>query len=447
MLCQPKHALLLVGHGVDAAGDFLSEGNLLFLLADPFRVSDTLAAAIVGVYGAIVALTIAATSNIVERVPRRGPLGLSALTKLAGFSALAIMTLVAWFATTSTDPWYLAIVVVVLWLVHAPSEGLGASAYALAIRRLHRIPPAVRDKLYVLDYGGVNLSGVVASVVVTLWRLAWGPTHIGMANVAVFATAAGLFVVAGLLAWYAHLRLSDGDEPLIEPSREVDDALNDLLPSCPAACRKDEDDEAGERGRCRTFALAWFLLTGARFLMTSMAALLPKYLVRRLGDPTYFALYLAINPALITVLSLATPLAPCFLERGRHLHWIIAGLTLQVVSLAFPMLGGAGESWPIVSMIVLATIGEGLSWTRVEAWLVSFGESRELPHWRSAMAVPGAVLGLVATVSSGMLFDAYCPVTATPEQCNPWLWAWVGGVSATAPILLALIGLGWQKLS
>ncbi len=192
--------------------------------------------------------------------------------------------------------------------------------------------------------------------------------------------------------------------------------------------------------------LAWFLLTGARFFMVCTGALLPQFIVRRLGDPTYFALYLGINPLLIGILSFVAPLVPWLYDRGRHLHWIIIGLTLQFTSLGWLIWGGPRSTWSIVLFIVTSTLGEVASWTRVDAWLMAIGLSDEMPHFRSAIAVPGAVLNLFGIVASGFLLNTYCGPAATPEQCDPVMWAWVAGIAATAPILMGLVGLGCRRL-
>lgn len=452
-LCQANHVWLLLSHGVDALGDFLAEGNLLFLLADNYRVSDTFAAMIFGVFHLVVAGTFALTAHVAERVPRRGPLGLAAASKVGGIVALGTITMVTAMASSSSPPppavWRLVVCIVVLWLIHAPSEAIGMPTYSYAIRRLQRIATLTRDKLYAIDYGVPNQSSCVALGLVTLWRMSAAPP---LANIGVYATATGVFALAGLLAGYTHLRLSDGDEPAIQRGREVKDPLDDLLPSCSMCCPwrradggDDDDQDAGERGRCRSFALSWFLLSGARFFMIAMAALLPKYIVRRLGDTTFFPLLLAINPAIIGVLSFVTPLVPALMERGRHVHWILAGVTLQLLSIPWLFAGRVGDGWPLMVFIVQATVGELVAWPRVEAWLMSHGQARELPHFRSAVALPGAVLSFLAVMASGVLFDVYCGATATPAECNPLLWLWVLAGAAMTPILLALTMFVWKR--
>ena len=193
------------------------------------------------------------------------------------------------------------------------------------------------------------------------------------------------------------------------------------------------------RVRCQNYTLAWTLLTGGRFLMQCMTWLLPKYIARRLGMSTLFALFLAINPVLIAAFIWLLPVD----ENRGHLRWIIIGASIQVVAMGLPLPGLPTDMTAIIFMIVISSVGEALAWPRVEAYLMSMGRDYEIPHLRSAMALPGALLTFCGVVASGMLLDNYCPSEAS---CSPWLWAWVFGISMTTPLGLGVVGLLCHKL-
>ncbi len=364
-------------------------------------------------------------SGLSERIPRRGPLGLLAWSKVGGIVSLVTLALLG-----IEGKWLLACILV-LWFLHAPSEALGAPAYSYAIRRLHRTAPMIRDKLYSLDYGIPNISAAIAFGIVAALRYSYG---VQWGNVAVLAAAATTFILASAVAHWLHCVL----QPAISPSTEVVDPLEDLMPNWSLS------DDAGSRWRCHTFMLAWVALIGARVFMVCQSIVLPKYLIRRLGDATSFSLFLAINPVLVaalTFLAYLTPGVRTLTERGRHSHWIIGGTLVQALSLVWPLLFGAPRTaWPLVVSIIQATVGEVLSGTRIDAWLMGIGNEKEMPHFLGVVAVPGAILKPVIIAASGFLFDAYCPVTATPETCLPTLWLWPLGLTLTTPLLLTLCG-------
>ncbi len=145
-----------------------------------------MAAVVVGGLVFLVPLIIAFTGNVTERVPRRGPLGMLAASKIPG--VVALIAIVA-LALNGRHPMAFWGAVVGLWTLFAPGEAMGALSYILAIRRLHRLSPVERDTLYRRDYSVINVSFCVALGIITLWRWAVGPQDVAWANIGVVGMA------------------------------------------------------------------------------------------------------------------------------------------------------------------------------------------------------------------------------------------------------------------
>jgi hypothetical protein len=414
---------------VDALGDGLAEGMFNLFFSENFRARDSLAALAVGLLSAAASVTLRLGGRVIDRFPRDGPLGMVPLTKTVMGAVLLVVLFVELVTRHAEAPRYAAFgsVLVLLLVVYMPLEALGSLAYTLTIKRATEgRDERVRATLYNFQYAAYNLAAVGANLGITALRSAFGKTHVADANRVIVGSGAALFAVAAIAGGrlFQHLRTD---------------------PRFHAASGKKAASAPGAWSTLRSRPMATFLLMkvsliGAALGSVAVGGLLPKYLIRHFDESTLYALFLAINPALMIGLALVLPFTP--LVRVNALLLLVAGTAVQALAPLWVVVA-PGAEWAVAAYMVTFTVGEAIAMPRLNAFIMTLIPAGQEGFFVSVGQVPGILASIGLNAVTGVLLETYCPTAAAcaTEAGAHLLWLWVAGAAAATPLLVLALHL------
>jgi len=462
---------LFVVYFLDALGDTLVGSSLLLIfLTENLRLSDEHAVYLLGLYRLFFTVYRFAAGFYVDRVPARSSLLGMVMTKPVGAAVLGVFALT--HVVGETSKWLVLLSLALYLTAYAGSEAFGSSAHSLSVMRLssgrHRsYGDMVRRTMVRLTYQVSNVASGVSFGLVTLYRTT--AADVRDANVYMLVTAAALYVVAALAAAGMQFWLVErSDRPQVLSAVHawrVDDVVD--------ADKRDEaeEEEAGEpiaaedgnvhrrhgqlRGTAREslrarmaafWASPWgqlvlfhVSLTGVEVANFHLWLTLPKYMMRHDALDTTFALFLAINPVLVVVLSAAFGLLidarlADKTRTGTVMRLLFLGSLFQAS--AFVWLFISSSRWALAATIVHFTVGETIGMPSAELVPLRLGGERRSGLFLSLPVVYTALVYVANAAVSARLLDTYCPSAAA---CDSTLWYWVMGAAAWSPLALAAV--------
>lgn len=352
-------------------------------------------------------------------------------------------------------------------ILYAGGEAMGSVAFSLTYMKLcSDAPPQKQTAMMSWDYALMNMaiaaggSGipllwrwVFAAEQLPVWFSQYGPTGVAWAESMANSGSAGANVaclVSGMVSWIAsstllfvyHRRLAR-EMPDVYPPAKAD--VEEFFKPKPCV-----DLWAQHKEQLRAPGMGLFVLVTAGVMFgilnafVDLGLVLPKYLIWRHGQVTWFPLFTAINPLLITILA---PLVLLLINNPAYqLIQITLGTLLQAtapfwaVYLQPPLVG-------IVVFLVQFTIGEAISMPQFRDYrLRLIGDPRFLPYATAIVQLPLLVAGATQTALSGFLLDRYC---AGPGDCPAGraelVWLVVAAIALTTPIGFLLVGAATHR--
>ncbi len=208
------------------------------------------------------------------------------------------------------------------------------------------------------------------------------------------------------------------------------------------------------------------VLFGINNLFVDIALVMPKYIMWRYGEHEWFAIFMAINPLLITVLTPFVPvLRSCFARRGLdtveeeeddvifetdeqatsfsaafELHpWFAVGFSIMALAplwaYFWPTLEGG-----IPAFLVQSTIGEAIAMPQIGDYHLHLVGRSRLAYSHAVVQLPLIVTTLVHNYMSVLLLNRYCPDEATcrAQTDAPVLWLAVSLLALPTAAIFAL---------
>ncbi len=422
---------------VDSVSETLVGGLLNLYLSENFRASDSLAALVLGLASVSGALVMIALGHLIDKVPKRGPMGMVLVTKI-GMAVAVLAMIVLDVATRGPGLRPIAFVgtVLLLLVAYIPLDTLGSLAFTLTIKRSSEgRDMRVRPALYNFQYAVFNLASALSNGLTSLVRGQTGRAQTPNANALLMGLGACTAGLTALFGGYLFRRLS-ADRRFHAVRQSMGDAYSDT----PGSIR---DWARGQWRQLNTRAMGIYLLmklslVGAAFAALATSAILPKYMIRRFEENALFALFQAINPAMMIVLAAALPFTP--LNRVNTLVLLIAGTAVQALAPLWPWALPDAE-WAVAVYMVQFTLGEALAMPRLSEFYMNLIPSGQEGFFTSVGQVPGIFLGLVLNALSALALDAYCGpgVGACRAARTHDLWLWVCLASVTTPIAIAVV--------
>lgn len=464
---------------IDALGDTLVGSSLLLIfLTENLRLSDEHAVYLLGLYRLFYTVYRFAAGFYVDQVPARSSLLATVLCKPVGAAVLVVFAL----AHVGETTWLVLLALALYLTVYAASEAFGGSAHSLSVLRLssgryRSFGDMVRRAMVRLTYQVSNVASGVSFGLVTLYRTTVADVH--DANVAMLATAAALYVLAaGAAAGMQFLLVERGDQPRVLAAYQDDEEASDsdketdtngravpllatpavapavapagapaVAPAAPRRARPSPGFAARVAVSWRTFwastwgqlALFHVSLTGVDMANFHLWLTLPKYMMRHDALDTTFALFLAINPVLVVVLSAAFGLLVDArladkTRSGEVMRLLLLGSLLQAT--AFVWLLVSPSRWALAATIVHYTVGETIGMPSAELVPLRLGGEQRSGLFLSLPVVYGTLLYVANAAVSARLLDSYCP---SAVACASTLWYWVMGAAAWSPLFLTLV--------
>jgi len=185
------------------------------------------------------------------------------------------------------------------------------------------------------------------------------------------------------------------------------------------------------------FLLVCVITLNVRMIFRHLDATLPKYMVREFGEKVPKGTIYSINPALICVL---VPIVTAMTTAVDPLVMIHAGSYISALSvffLAFSTSIGAS-----IAFIVCLSVGEAVWSPRLYDFTMSFVKEGREGTFMALSSAPLFLAKLPVGFMSGYLLQKYCPDEG--ERHSRKMWAIIGFVTLTSPILLTLC---WKCIS
>src|SRR5208337_138880 len=130
--------------------------------------------------------------------------------------------------------------------------------------------------------------------------------------------------------------------------------------------------------------------------------------------------FLAINPAMLTVLAFAIPFVP-WLGRLAVVPRLIGGTLVQALSPLWAALFDG--QWPIVVFLVQFSLGEAVAIPMIQEYAMKVAPKGEEALYSSMASVPKLVGRVASLALSAVLLDAFCPAAgaacADPASSTP----------------------------
>lgn len=418
-------AFVLLCFFIDALGDVMVESTFNLFASENYRATDTLAALTTGSFlSTSASIVILFGGSLIDRFPKHGPLGMISLTKTGQAAILLIILLIDLVtskATVGLRPIPFAITIVLLMATYMPLEALGSLAYTLTIKRgSEGRDERVRASLYNFQYSVYNLAAFGANMLITLARKGFGaPEGAPDANRFVLSFGAVSGGITAIFSTYLFTKL------------RADKRFH-------AKQRHDEETPQFSWRRIRTQSMGLFLLMKVGLIGSSVASLaqstiLPKYLIRHFGESALYALFLAINPAMMIILAAAIPFTP--LARLNTLFLLVVGTTIQALAPLWIWVFDGWE-WPIAVYMVQFTIGEALAMPRLNEFFMSLIPNGSEGFYVSVGQIPGLLIGLGLHALGGLLLQSYCP---SADECSASLWLIVICASIFTPVIVTIV--------
>jgi dipeptide/tripeptide permease len=211
------------------------------------------------------------------------------------------------------------------------------------------------------------------------------------------------------------------------------------------------EDMARGMAPCRTacmetrfykYMAATTLLIPVRMVFRHLDATLPVYMIRASpeGEEAHFALIQAINPALIVLFIVVTPVLPlrAFSLKDKFLIGTsIAAMGPLVLGWLLPLTGIGWLTLDIIAFVVLFSIGEAIFSPRVEHFGLKVAPKGTEAVYAALAVMPSLLPKLPTSYMSAWLMDSFCPKEGA--SCNgAVLWSIIGLTAALTPLGLTL---------
>ena len=398
---------------LDAWADFLGQGVIFFYLSDVLGASDSLASLTLGLRGVFVSVYLLCFGGYLSTFPSHGPL--LALSYMAAPQMLALTgcILLGWFAGAGSF-WAYALATALIALVFAGGEALGHNAFDLTVQAVWGKDERVRQVLFFLLYPTHNLAALTSSAT-TLLLLSTIPNRT-QAILAILGVAVGLLLLAALGASYLSAHLRRAFPHSYAPADRGTQSLSN--PGWRDVWQR-QKERALRPDVGRFLLLSGPMQFGLAVLYAAQTWVLPKLLERQYGQATTFPLTLAINPALVLLLS---PLVAWAKQRGWFPTTSLAGyVSLCIVVQALAPLWILAQ-WPggltsVCLFLAQSSVGEALGQPAINALTAGSVDVGLLPFSLSLSQIPRALERYAILTLSGKLL-----ATSTGPD-DPTLWA------------------------
>eukprot|EP00871_Galdieria_phlegrea_P001643 jgi/Galph1/247/GphlegSOOS_G4942.1 len=179
-------------------------------------------------------------------------------------------------------------------------------------------------------------------------------------------------------------------------------------------------------------ALMMFLLVGVRMVFRHVDATLPKYMIREFGQDAPFGAFYAINPLLVIIL---VPLVGIYSKGKESFPMILYGSLISGASVFMLCIGPFYIC--IAGFLILLSIGEAIYSPRVYEYTMQMSPQGREGLYTSLATIPLFGVVLITGGMSGYLLQRYCSSLSVVRHCQ-WMWAIIGIVSFSSPLLLFL---------
>jgi hypothetical protein len=451
-----RDVIMFMAFLVDMYGDNLVFSLLVIYFETNFQATGALARSVKAAVSITDSLISFFVGPILDTWPRDAPLLATTYTKPVGLLGLAAVVVIDWHAANLPSELHVMLAMAALLIFFCPAEVLGAQAPGLTILRVceQRKSPLVRPAMYNFIYATGNLCAELGSWTVFGSRKIWADDF-RMANRAVFFAAMTAYAISAVASYGMSSYLTSNafiiPRPIVRARKSwgwrpgfravVDEPLYDPCADCELSAVGCKRLTAGLRRREMISYLAFIAsLVGVLFLFVQLDDTLPQVMMRRFGLTSTFALFQAINPAILLVLTFTIPFIP-FVQRIKTLPRLMVGTFLQASS---PFWAAVfDKEWAVAVFLVQFSLGEALAIPMVQEYSMQIAPKGQEALYSSMSSIP-KIVGRVASLAlSSVLLQEFCPLVGAP--CTPALiWLVVGILGGVTPVTLGL--LWWRSV-